>query len=84
MVMKTRVRSIFPTLVPNTEVQHQCHRSHSIRQHLTIETRFIVESLECEKRTPHGESGGWFALVELLKIEERGQFPDESVKVEGV
>ena len=31
-----------------------------------------------------GESGGWFALVELLKIEERGQFPDESVKVEGV
>ena len=35
------------------------------------------------KRTPCGESGGWFTLPELLKLQESGQFPDESVKIDG-
>ena len=35
------------------------------------------------RRTPRGESGGWFALAELLKQQESGQFPDEPVKIEG-
>ena len=34
------------------------------------------------RRTPHGGSGSWFALVELLKLQESGQFSDESVKIE--
>ena len=32
---------------------------------------------------PCGESGGRITLVELLKLQESGQFPDESVKIEG-
>ena len=31
------------------------------------------------RRTPNGESGG---LSELLKLQENGQFPDVSVKIE--
>ena len=34
------------------------------------------------RRTPCDESGGWFALSELLKLEEGGQFPDDPVKIE--
>ena len=29
------------------------------------------------------ESGGWFALTELLKLQENSQFPDEPVNIEG-
>ena len=34
------------------------------------------------RRTPSGESERLIALVELLKLQEIGQFPDESVKKE--
>ena len=38
------------------------------------------------RRTSCDGSGsrGWITLVELLKLQENGQFPDESVKVKGV
>ena len=29
------------------------------------------------------ESGGWFALTELLKLQENSQFPDDPVNIEG-
>jgi hypothetical protein len=35
-------------------------------------------------RTPHGGSGkvhSWNAQVELLKLQQNGQFPDELVKI---
>ena len=35
------------------------------------------------RRIPHGESEGLIVVDELLKMEEIGQFPDESVKIEG-
>ena len=35
------------------------------------------------RRTTHSGSGSWFALDELLKLQERGQSPDESVKIQG-
>ncbi len=35
------------------------------------------------KRTPNGESESVIALAELLKLKENGQFPGESVKIEG-
>ena len=34
------------------------------------------------RRTPRGGSGSWFALAEVLKLQESGQFPDEPVKIE--
>ncbi len=34
------------------------------------------------RRTSYGESEGLIALAELLKLQEIGQFPDESVKIE--
>ena len=35
------------------------------------------------RRTRSGGSGSVFALAELLKLQESGQFPDELVKIEG-
>ncbi len=32
------------------------------------------------RRTPCDGSGSWFALTKLLKLQEGGQFPDESEK----
>ena len=36
------------------------------------------------RRTLRDTSGSWFELVELLKLQENGQFPDESVKIQGI
>jgi hypothetical protein len=39
------------------------------------------------KRTPHGGSGKvpcWFAQADLLKMQKRGKFPDELVRIEVV
>ena len=35
------------------------------------------------RRTPRGGSGSWFALAEVLKLKESGQFHGEPVKIEG-
>ena len=37
------------------------------------------------RRTPRGENGsaGWIVQAELLKLQKRGQFPDEPAKIEG-
>ena len=35
------------------------------------------------RRTSCDGSGSWFALAELLKLQEIGQFPDEPVNIEG-
>ena len=43
-----------------------------------------VTDLRVVRRTSHGGSGSWFALAELLKVEERGQFPDDPPKIKGV
>ena len=34
------------------------------------------------RRTPQVGSGSWFEIAELLKMQEKDQFPHESVKIE--
>ena len=43
----------------------------------------IFNIIHTARRTPHVESGRRITLAELLKLQESGQFPDESVKIEG-
>ena len=35
------------------------------------------------RRTPRDGSGRWITLAERVKFQERGQFPDDPVKIEG-
>jgi hypothetical protein len=44
---------------------------------------FPTLDLNCEENVSHGR-GSWFALSELLKLQERGLFPDDPAKKEVV
>ena len=54
-----------------------------IRSAAALARMWPTLDLSCEENAVCGESGGWFALAELLKLQESGQFPDEPVKIEG-